>query len=176
MLFNHKLVVPQEVYWIQWQTVYQRIWRTSLLVSIRKENCNTIDNVIYNKVTNCRIKQNVENLLQHLKVLLVANDRTQEKNCTIAATVNIWEVLEKDLIEVKLVKTCMEIFSDSYNQALGSPHFLDYLMNPHCAGIDLNASEKNRIFIICKRKIFSICHAYYYETYDKIKIFSWINF
>ena len=36
----------------------------------------------------------------------------------------------------------MKIFLYHYNQTLGSQHFLDYLMNLHYAGINLNASEK----------------------------------
>ena len=86
------------------------------------------------------IKRNVEDLLKHLKALSVAVDKIQGKNYTIAAAVHIWEVLEKDLMEVKLVKMCMKIFSYHYNQALGSQHFLNYLMDPHHAGINLNAS------------------------------------
>ena len=52
-----------------------------------------------------------------------------------------------------------EIFM-SLQPSIGSSHFLDNLLNTFYGGINLNASEKNRMFIICKRKMSTICHAY----------------
>ena len=80
---------------------------------------------------NFGIKQNVEDILNHLKALSIAVDKIQKKNCTIAAAVHIWEILEKDLMDEKLVKMCMKIFSHHYNHTLSSPYVLDYLMDPH---------------------------------------------
>ena len=56
-------------------------------------------------MTNFGIKLNVEDLLKHLKALSVVVDKIQEKNCTIAGAIHIWEVLERDLMKEKLVKT-----------------------------------------------------------------------
>ena len=74
-------------------------------------------------MTNFVIKQNAEDLLKHLKPLSVAVDKIHEKNYTIAADIHIWEELEKDLMEEKAL------------------HFLDYLLDLHYAGINLNISE-----------------------------------
>ena len=101
------------------------------LVLICKENHNNIDNVVQDKVTNFGIKQNVEDLLKLLKALSVAVDKIQENNYMIAAAVHIWEILEKDLMDEKLVKMCMKIFSHHYNHTLSSPYVLGYLMDPH---------------------------------------------
>ena len=46
---------------------------------------------------NFAIKWNTEDLLKCLKPLSVAVDKIQEKNCTIAVAVHIWEELEKTL-------------------------------------------------------------------------------
>ena len=83
---------------IQCQTVYQHAWRTDLLLfQICEENLNNIDSVENNTVKNFGIKQNAEDLLKCLKPLSVAVDKIQEKNCTIAVAVHIWEELEKTL-------------------------------------------------------------------------------
>ena len=52
----------------------------------------------------------------------------------------------------KLVKTYTKIFPHHYNQILGSPHFLLYLMDPHYAGINLNASDKTECLFFAKEK------------------------
>ena len=88
--------------------------------------------------------------LNILKSLSVAIVNIEEKNCTIAATIHIWEVLEKDLMEEKLVMMYMKIFSYHYNQTLGSPHFLDYLMDPHYTGINLNTCEETEYLLLAK--------------------------
>ena len=44
----------------------------------------------------------------------------------------------------------MVSFSYDYNQMLGSPHFLDYLLDPHCAGINLNAFDKTEYLLFAK--------------------------
>ena len=89
---------------------------------ICEENRNNTDNVVYNKMINFWIKWSVEDLLKHLKALSLATDKIQEKSCATAATFHIWKVLEKYLMEEKLVKMCAKIFSTT-NQTLGFTTF-----------------------------------------------------
>ena len=52
-----------------------------------------------------------EDLLKRFKPVSVAVDKVQEQYCAIAAAIHIWEELEKDLKEKKLVKKGVKSFS-----------------------------------------------------------------
>ena len=54
------------------------------------------------------------------------------------AAVHIWEESQKDLMEEKLVKTCIKSFSCHYNQALGSLPF-----DPHKTNKQTNKQTNN---------------------------------
>lgn len=148
-----KLIMPHQVRWntmADCLSAYLKNW--SSLVSICEENRNEIDGIVYNKVTNFGIKRNAEDLLKRLKPIAIALDKMQQKDCSISTAVHIWKVLEKDFTEEKLDKTCMKNFFTRYNQALGPPHFLAYLLDPRFAGINLSAAEKTECLLFAKEK------------------------
>ena len=103
------------------------------------------------------IKANAEDDLKHLKALWVAVDKIQEKNCTIVAAVQFTfgKYWKKTLRKKKnSLRWSWSFFSYHYNQTLDSPYFLDYLMDLHYAGINLNASEKTEYLLFAKEKYF----------------------
>lgn len=148
-----KLIVPQEVRWntmADCVSAYLKNWST--LVSVCEENRSDIDSIVYNKVTNFGIKRNAEDLLKRLKPISIALDKMQQKDCTISTAVNIWKKLREDLTEENLDKTCFKSFLTRYNQALGPPHFLAYLLDPRYVGIKLSAAEKSECLLFAKEK------------------------
>lgn len=148
-----KLIIPQEVRWntmADCVSAYLKNW--PILVSVCEENRCNIDSIVYNKVTNFGIKRNAEDLLKRLKPISIALDKMQQKDCTISTAVDIWKNLQEELTEVNLDKTCLKSFSTRYNQALGPPHFLAYLLDPRYAGIKLSAAEKSECLIFAKEK------------------------
>lgn len=148
-----KLILPNDV---RWNTVvdslssYIKNW--PILLSICENYRSEIDNSISDKIKNIGLKRNVEDFLAYLKPISIALDSIQTDNCTISSAVHIWKKLEINLKELKVDDKMMKSFITRYNQALGAPHFLAYLIDPRYCGKFLTDEEKKEAMFYAKEK------------------------
>ena len=102
---------------------------------------------------NFAIKRNAEDLVNRLEPIAQSLDAVQKDKCSIAEAVHIWKKLQVKFNELNLDKSIMKFFTQRYNQALGPPHFLAYLIDPCYCESD-STEKKKKAFDFTKKKKF----------------------
>lgn len=149
---NKNLSMPQEVRWNTMHDCLQNYldnWAT--IADICDKFSDEIDNDIKKIVMNMAIKQNASDLVNLLKPIAIALDKTQAATCKIADAVFIWKNLKISLRSSGLLTAKRsKIFNNRYAEALTPAHFLAFLATPkyyHAQEegqiIELTSAEKN---------------------------------
>lgn len=139
------LILPQDVRWntlADCLEIFTQEWQK--LLQICEENKDQIDSLIFQKVSNIKLKRSAEDFLKIIKPISVTLDKLQRTDAFLADAVEAWKELEAvfdDTITLNIKQ--MAAFQKRYAQALTPYHFLAYLLDPRKTKFPLKYNEKD---------------------------------
>lgn len=138
------LIMPMEV---RWNTMCQSIesylknWPKLMEVV---DKYHEIDDNIRIKVQNIGIKRTAESLLDKLKPIANALDKTQSDKCFLSDCVLVWKKLLQQYDETDVLNLAEhQMVMKRYQQVMTPAHFLAYLLNPKMPQDQLSQEEKD---------------------------------